>query len=332
MSTPENILGQATAYLRTYFTGMIPYMLYYFGVAILRANGDTKKPFYYLLISAPIKLILTLVFVSYLNMDVVGLALASTCSLSVSAVLVLINLFRRDDILKLSIKELRFSKPVLLKILRYGIPSGIQSATFSLSSVIIQSSVNSLSHLEGFIAGNAAACSIENFSNILTSALYQVSLNFTGQNAGAKKYDRIKRIFVLNNGVSLVSCTIFALFFCLMAKPLLSIYITDSPEAIAWGAVRIMFLFAPVFIQGIMDIIAGSLRGLGVSISPTIVSLICICAFRIVWCLTIFKLENFHNPYTLYISYPITWVLTALINGAIFIKIYKKRKSLFANI
>ena len=120
MSTPENILGQATAYLRTYFTGMIPYMLYYFGVAILRANGDTKKPFYYLLISAPIKLILTLVFVSYLNMDVVGLALASTCSLSVSAVLVLINLFRRDDILKLSIKELRFSKPVLLKILRYG--------------------------------------------------------------------------------------------------------------------------------------------------------------------------------------------------------------------
>ncbi len=326
MSTPESILGQASAYLRTYFTSMIPYMIYYFGVAILRANGDTKKPFYYLLISAPIKIVLTVVFVSLLKLDVVGLALAGTCSQAVSAALVLTDLFRRNDVIKLSLSELRISKRILAKILRFGIPSGIQSATFSLSSVIIQASINSLSHLDGFLAGNAAARSVEMFGEALTTAFYQVSLNFTGQNVGAQKYDRVKKIFLINNGISFAGCAVFALFFCLLSRPLLGFYIDDSPEAIAWGTVRIFFFFAPLFMQGIMDILSGALRGMGVSISNTLVSLICICGFRILWCMTVFKLDSFHNPYTLYFSYPAAWVLTVLVNGIVFTVVYRKRK------
>lgn len=326
MGTPDDILGKATSYLQTYFLTMIPSMVYNFGAAILRANGETKKPLYFFLVSAPVKLLITYVFVSVLNLDLVGLALATVVSQTVAAVLVVRALFKSRDDIKLSIKSFRFSSKPLCKILRLGIPAGIQSSTFSLSNVVIQSAINSLASLPGFITGNAAASSIEAFAETLTGAFLSAGMSFVGQNVGAKKYDRVKRSYF----ASLLLCTVGVLILSavtiIFARPLLRLYITDSEEAIAWGVVRISFIFGPLVIQGLMDTTSGALRGLGISISNTIVSLIGFCGLRILWCLTVFRIPEYHTPQTLFIIYPITWVIIAVLQFIIFGIVYKRQK------
>lgn len=326
MSTPDSIIGLSTTYLRTYFLGMIPYMVYNFGAAILRAVGEAKKPMYFLLISGPIKLILTFLFVSVLNFDVAGLALATTCSQAISAMLVIITLIKRNDACRLILKELKFHKKPLINILRLGIPSGIQSATFSLSSVIIQSSINSLSYLNGFITGNAAATSIENFANIITGTFYQVSINFTGQNVGANKYDRVKKVYIYNSAMSAVFIAAVSLVVCTFSRQLLGFYIENDPVATTWGTVRIMFIFIPLIIMGQMDVTTGSIRGLGVSFSSMLISLISVCGFRILWTLTVFRIPEFHTPQCLYLSYPISWIITFLAEFILYIITYNKNK------
>ncbi len=330
ISTPKNIIKSATLYLQTYFTGMVPYMVYYFGTAILRTGGETQKPLYYLLISGPVKLVLTVVFVSGFKMDVVGLALANTCSQTVAATLIVINLLRRNDSFKIRIKELRFSPGVLGRILRFGIPSGVQSATFSLSTVFIQSSVNSLSYLKGFITGNAAASSIIAFADVISGSFYQASLSFSGQNVGANKYDRLKQAFLINIVISSLFTAVISALICLFAKPLLGIYIADSKEAVEWGAVRILFIFAPLVFQSLMDVTTGGLRGMGVSFSNAVISLIGICGLRILWCFTVFNLEGLHTPQILYLCYPVSWVITFLLQLIIFMIVFKKRKKKFS--
>lgn len=326
MGTPESILGKATSYLQTYFLTMIPSMVYSFGAGILRANGETKKPLYYFLITAPVKLIMTYVLVSVLGLDLVGLALATVFSQTLSAVLVVMALMRSRDAIKLSIKDFKFSAKPLKKILRLGIPAGIQSSTFSLSNVIIQSSINSLDSLPGFITGNAAASSIEAFAETLTGAFLSAGMTFVGQNVGAKRYNRVKRSYL----TSLALCTVAVVFLSavaiIFARPLLGLYITNSEEAISWGVVRITFIFGPLFIQGLMDTTSGALRGLGISISNTIVSLVGFCGLRILWCLTVFKIPEYHTPQTLFIIYPITWVIIAILQFVIFGVVYKRQK------
>lgn len=326
MGTPLSILGKATSYLQTYFLTMIPSMVYSFGAGILRANGETQKPLYYFLVTAPVKLIMTYVLVSVLGLDLIGLALATVCSQTLSAALVVIALMRSHDDIKLSLKEFRFSANPLKKILRLGIPAGIQSSTFSLSNVIIQSSINSLDSLSGFITGNAAASSIEAFAETLTGAFLSAGMSFVGQNVGAKNYDRVKRSYF----ASLILCTIsvvcLSAIAIIFARPLLRLYITNSEEAIAWGIVRITFIFGPLFIQGLMDTTSGALRGLGISISNTIVSLVGFCGLRILWCLTVFKIPEYHTPQTLFIIYPITWVIIAILQFVLFGVVYKRQK------
>lgn len=323
MNTPEHILGLSADYLHAYFLGMIPCMLYNFGAAILRAVGETQKPLYFLLISGPIKLILVVFFVSVLKMDVTGLALATSCSQAVAAALVVIELLRRQDDCRLILKELRFYAAPLKKILRLGIPSGIQSATFSLSGVFIQSSVNSLSHLSGFIEGNAAAASIESFSNIITGAYFQTGLNFTGQNVGAGKYDRVKKIFIDLSLFAVGFSILVSLGVCLFAKPLLGVYIRGDGQAIRWGTVRLLFMFVPMFMQGLMDTSSGCIRGMGLSVSTMLISLVGVCGFRIAWVFTVF--QTYHTPECLYVSYPITWSITWLAELILYIVVYKKK-------
>lgn len=326
MGTPSDILGKATAYLQTHFLTMIPSMVYSFGAGILRANGETRKPFYYFLITAPVKLIMTYILVSVLRLDLIGLALATVCSQTLSAVLVVSALMQSHDDIRLAPRYLKFSATPLKKILRLGIPAGIQSSTYSLSNVVIQSSVNSLAYLPGFITGNAAATAIEAFAETLTGAFLSTGMSFVGQNVGAKKYDRVKRSYL----TSLVLCTVSVLFLSaiaiVFARPLLGLYITDSEEAIAWGVVRITFIFGPLFIQGFMDTTSGALRGLGISVSNTIVSLVGFCGLRILWCLTVFKIPEYHTPQTLYMIYPITWVIIAILQFLLFGVVYKHQK------
>ena len=326
MGTPLNILAKSTLYLQTYFLSMIPSMIYNFGAAILRVNGETKKPLYFFWITAPVKLLLTYIFVAVLDLDLMGLALATVCSQTLAAILVVYSLVRSDDSIKLSFVDLKFAKKPLLKILRLGIPAGIQTSTFSLSNVVIQSSVNSLSFIPGFITGNAAASSIETFAETLTTAFYHASIGFVGQNVGAKKYDRVKRSYITSIILCTAAIAVFSTVTIVFARPLLGLYITDSQESIAWGVVRITFIFVPLFIQGFMDTTSGVLRGLGISISNTIVSLVGICGFRILWCLTIFRIPEYHTPQVLYIIYPITWGLISVVQFIIWSIAYKRQK------
>lgn len=327
MGTPENIIGKGAAYLKAYFVGMMAYMVYNFGAAILRAVGETQKPLYFLMVSGPLKLVLTIVFVAALGLDVVGLALATAVSQTVSAVLVVITLMKRKDACKLVLSNLKFYKKPLKKILRLGIPSGIQSATFSLSNVVIQSSINSLSGIPGFITGNAAAYNVSTFTDILTGVFYSASLNFTGQNVGAKKYDRVKRVYVLSIIMSAATLAAYAVAVCVFAGDISGLYIADSSVAISWSVIRIYWIFPFVVIQAVMDVTSGSLRGMGVSVSNTVISLLGICGFRILWCLTLFKIPSLHTPQTLFVSYPVSWAITFMAQFVIFVVVYKKFKA-----
>lgn len=327
LDTPSDILDKATAYLQTHFLSMIPTTIYNFGAGILRANGETKKPLYFLLITAPVKLMLTYVFVALFNLDIIGLSLSTVCSQTMAAALVVASLMKRDDDIHLSIKELRFSKKPLGKILRLGIPAGIQSSTYSIANVVIQSSINSLAFIPGFITGNAAASSIEIFAEVVTGAFLNSAMAFIGCNVGAKNYDRVKRSY----NISIVLCTIFVVVMSTLviafARPILGMFITDSEEAIYWGIVRIVFIFGPMFIQGVMDTTAGALNGLGVSVSNAVISLAGFCGLRILWCLTVFRIEEYHTPETLYIIYPISWAIIALLRCVLFWYVYKKQKT-----
>lgn len=326
MGTPKNIYSQAVAYLRMRFLGVLPQMVYFFGAAILRTVGETKKPLKFLLISGPIKLILTVVFVAYLNLDVVGLALATSCAHIVSATMVLITLIKRNDDVKLDIHKLRFHAATLGKILRIGIPSGIQSSTFSLSNVILQSSVNSLSGIEGFIVGDAAAKNIGVFGDTVTNAVYQCALSFVGTNEGAKNYDRIKKCHIRAVLLSVTSVAILATFVLTFARQLLGFYISDSLEAIDWGVVRLGFIWGTLVLQAVMSTTTGTLRGMGYSLVSMIISLSVVCGGRVLWCLTLFQIPSFHNPYVLYAIFPITWFLSAVLQNVILAIVLKKKK------
>ena len=325
MNTPEEFLSLAVVYLRVYFCSMIPNMVYNFGAAILRTAGDTKNPLYFLLISGPVKILLTILFVSGLKMDVAGLAWATTLSQALSALLVIIALMRRTDACKMELKALRFHLQPIKKILALGIPSGLLSTTFSFSGVIIQSSVNTLSHLDGFITGNAAATSIENVAEAITASFMQSGMSYVGQNTGAKNYPRVKQILRWN----CILCSLFILvaspLVLIFNKPLLGLYITDSPEAVKWGAMRLAFVFGPLILQGLMDSVSGALRGIGASTSNMIVNLVGICGLRILWLLVIFPMDRFHTPGCLYVIYPLSWAVTTLAELILFRGIIKKK-------
>ena len=329
MGTPGSIMDLSTQYLNAYFSGMIPHMVYNFGAAILRAVGQSSQPLFFLMISGPLKLLLTVFFVSVCGMDVAGLAFANSCAQTVSATLVVISLAKRKDHCRLNLKSLKFYGESLKRILQLGIPSGIQSATFSLSNVFIQTSVNSLATIPGFITGNAAASSICAFADTLTSALYQISLTFIGQNAGALKYDRIKKGYQTATGLTFVTVGIVSCLVCIFSQQLLGLYIADDPNAIYWGKVRIMILFIPLVFQGLMDVNSGALRGLEVSLQPMVISLVGICGLRILWALTVFQIPQFHTPQMLFICYPITWVITYTAELILYISTYKKLKQKF---
>lgn len=323
MGTPENVLPLSTVYMQIYFGGMVFNMLYNFCAAILRAAGDTKSPLIYLTFAGVINVLLNLVFVMVLHMNVAGVALATTISQTISAVLVVIALMRRNDACRLQLKKMRFYKPQLLKMIRIGLPAGIQSSLFSISNVMIQSSINSFG--ETVMSGNAAAGNIEGFVYVAMNALYQTSVNFVGQNIGAHKYERTKKTLYLCLACSTVVGLITSMLACAFAPQLLSIYITDSAEAISYGVLRMSVVCFTYTLCGLMETTTGALRGMGASMTPMIISVLGVCGMRIGWILTIFQLPQFHTPWWLYVSYPISWVFTFAVQFAAFIVVFRKR-------
>lgn len=323
MGTPADVLPKSTIYMQIYFGGMTFTMLYNFCASILRALGDTKSPLLYLSFAGIVNVGLNILFVTQLGMDVDGVALATAISQAISAVLVLGALMRRKDESRLQLSKMRFYKPQLLKMLRIGLPAGIQSSLFSISNVAIQSSVNSFEKI--VMSGNAASQNIEGFVYASMNAYHQTAVNFVGQNVGAHQYKRVKKILWCCLGCVLVTGLGLSLLIYAFGNPLLSIYITDSAEALSYGMLRMTWLLLPYFLCGLMDVSTGALRGMGASTVPMIISILGVCAFRVGWVATVFQIPQYHTPESLYLSYPISWVLTFIAQMIAFWIVYRRQ-------
>lgn len=308
MGTPEDVLPLSAKYMRIYFCGITFTMVYNFCASILRAAGDTRSPLVFLTLAGVINVVMNIIFVTQLGMDVDGVALATVLSQGVAALMVVMAMMRRTDESRLELKKMRIYKPQLLKIIRIGLPAGLQSSMFSISNVIIQSSINSFGSVA--MSGNAAAGNIEGFVWAAMNAFHQTAVNFTGQNMGARRYDRIRMILWCCLGsVTVVGLLLGVLGFA-FGPQLLSIYITDSQEAISYGVMRLMYVCLPYCLCGMMDVSSGALRGLGSSFAPMVISVLGVCGMRIGWIYTIFQIPRFHTLQSLYISYPISWAIT----------------------
>lgn len=322
MDTPETVLPLSSVYMKIYFAGITFTMVYNFCAAILRAAGDTKSPLVYLSFAGVVNVVLNLFFVRVLHMNVAGVALATIISQAISAVLVTRALMRRTDACQLILKKMRIYKPQLQKMLRIGLPAGIQSSLFSISNVLIQSSVNSFGDV--LMSGNAASANIEGFVYVCLNAFHQTAVNFIGQNAGARQYKRVYKTLMICLGcVTVVGLGMGFLAYSL-GPTLLSIYITDSPEAISYGMLRLGYICLPYFICGLMDVTTGALRGLGASMAPMIISVLGVCGLRIGWIYTIFQIPQYHTPQCLYFSYLVSWSITFIIQFIAFKVVFRK--------
>lgn len=323
MGSPEDVLPLSTEYLMIYFAGTPANMAYNFGASILRSVGDTKRPLYFLTISGLVNVVLNLVLVIVFHMGVAGVAYATIISQILSAVMVIVYMMKSKDCVRFVPKNMRIYGDKLKKMLYIGLPAGFQGTVFSLSNVVIQSAVNSFGSL--VMAGNGAASSLEGFTYTAMNSVYQASLTFVGQNVGAKKYDRINKV----QGVCLVLVTIIGLVFgvttyCL-GEPLLSIYLPNDPEAIPYGIIRMSYIALPYFLCGMMEVMVGGQRGMGMSFIPMINALLGSCVLRIVWISTVFAADP--TLFTLYISYPISWAVTTLAHTVFyFIKLHSLKK------
>lgn len=321
MDTPENVLDLAVTYLRIYFAGITATMIYNFGAAILRAVGDTKRPLYYLLLAGVVNVVLNLIFVIKFNMDVAGVALATVISQCISAALIIRCLIKESGDIHLDLRCLKIDKSNFLKILQVGLPAGFQGVLFSLSNVVIQSSVNGFG--ETVVAGNSAAANLEGFVYMAMNAFHQAAISFTSQNVGAGKYSRINKIlyvaltYVVAVGLSM------GLVVVAFGKPLLGIY-SDSSVVVDAGLVRLKYIVTLYFLCGMMDVMVGSLRGLGYAVMPMIVSLIGACGLRLIWIATLFRLPKFHTINMVYITYPVTWIITFFAHVICFIIVRKR--------
>ncbi len=307
MKVPEEVLSLSSLYLRIYFCGMVAMMVYNFGSSILRSKGDTKRPLYFLALAGVVNVVLNLIFVIVFKMDVAGVALATIISQYISAALIMICLMKETDFYKFELKKLRPDKKILGKIFRIGLPAGLQGVVFSLSNVVVQSSINSFGAV--VMAGSAAAASIEGFVWVSMNAFSQGALTFTSQNIGGGKYSRINRIAIVSCAAAAITGLVMGNLAYLFGDVLISIY-DPRPEIILPGMTRMQLVCGFYFVCGLMDCIVGVIRGMGYSVAPTVVSMLGACGIRILWISTVFQLPQFHSEFFLFISYPISWAIT----------------------
>lgn len=308
MGSPENILPLSVTYLRIYFCAMPFILVYNFGAAILKSIGDTKRPFFFLLFAGIVNVVLNLFFVLVLDLGVAGVAIATDISNVISAVLVVIALMKEESCLKLELRKLRFDKRALKQIASVGVPAGIQSILFNISNVIIQSSVNSFGATT--MAANAASINLEGFYSTAYSSVTGSVITFLGQNRGARKYSRFNKVVTSVTGVTLLICAVFSGVYLVFGRQLLSIYTTD-PEVAEIGMQRLFVFICTYFIAAFMDIMSGSLRGLGNGVTPMIVVLVGAVGFRFLWIFTVFA--KYHDYQLLLWGYPISWAITAIV-------------------
>ena len=319
MNTPSDVLPLATTYMRIYFLGMPANMIYNFGAAILRSIGDTRRPLTYLTIAGVVNVILNIVFVAAFRMGVAGVAWATITSQIISAVLVILCLTRTEGDIQLNLKKLCLKGDKVAEIAKIGLPAGLQGICFSISNVIIQSTVNAFGTV--VTAGNTAASNIEGYIYVSMNAIYQAAISFTGQNVGADRYDRISKVarasLLAVTGIGLGMGALLMLFM----NSLFRIY-TDDPAVIAAAAIRSNVIAPTYFLCGTMDVMVGMLRGMGASVVPMVVSVVGICVLRLAWIAFIYP---FNPTLTmLYISYPISWLITFTVHLICYFRVKRK--------
>ena len=321
MDTPENVIGLSVLYMRIYFAGMPVMLLYNFGSAVLRAIGDTRRPLFYLIIAGVINVCLNLCFVVGFHMVDDGVALATVISQCVSAGLIVRCLMRSEGCFQFSFSRLKMDWEKFGRIARIGLPAGVQGALFSVSNVLIQSSVNSFGSVA--MAGNTAAQNIEGFVYTSMNAVYQTALSFTSQNFGAKQFDRMRRILVYCLMLTTMVGFVMGGGAVVLARQLLGIYSSDG-EVIRYGMNRLRIIGTTYCVCGLMDSMVGCLRGMGYSVMPMIVSLTGACGLRVLWIYTVFAMNR--TLQTLYISYPVSWGITFAAHLVCYLVVIKKVK------
>ena len=319
MDTPADVIDHSVLYMRIIFAGMPASMLYNFGSAILRAVGDTQRPLYFLLTAGIINVVLNLFFVIVLHMGVAGVALATVLSQCVSAGLVILCLTRSEGPYRLFLKELKIYGPKLRDMTKIGIPAGIQSSMFSISNVLIQSTVNSFGSVA--MAGSTAAGNIEGFLFTSLDAFTQGAQSFVGQNYGAKKMERVRKTVLLCVGLVTALGLLLGVSAYLAGDALLSIYSTD-PAVIAFGRQRMLINCVFYFSIGPMNIFVGGMRGMGHSMAPMLDTVFGTCVLRVLWVYTVFAMWPAWT--VLFASYPVSWTLTGVLTGISYFVIKKK--------
>ena len=340
MGSPENVLPLSTLYLKIYFLGTPASMIYNFCASMLRAVGDTKRPLYFLTISGLINVLLNLLFVIVFHMGVAGVALATIISQYVSMIMVLVYLHKLDDCCHLDFRKLKLYRNKMVKIIQVGIPAGLQGSVFSISNVVIQSSINSFGSV--VMSGNTAAGQLEGFVYTAMNALYQAALTFTGQHVGAGNIHKLHRVMLSCAAIVLVIGLVMGIGMYAVGEPLLKIYLPieanpateeamqtnmENLKAIEYGMVRLMYVMLPYFLCGMMEVMVGCQRGMGMSVTPMITSMLGACGIRIFWIYTFFTW--YRSLPMLYISYPISWFITTAVHTLNYFRAHSKTKKLY---
>lgn len=321
MGTPAEVLDKASLYLTIYFAGMPFLMIFNFGAALLRSVGDSKRPLYFMAISGALNVLLNLLFVIVCKLDVAGVALATVISEGVAAALILVCLANNKGFIKLNFKELKLHKQELIELTRIGLPAGIQGSIFSISNVLIQSSINSFGTIA--LNGNTVSSNIENYIYTSMNSVAVSCVAFTSANYGAKNKENLRKSYIYSLILIICIGVLLGGLFYLLNPYLIALY-TDNAEVAKFAFNRMVIFCLTYWICGIMDVSASYERGLGYSFTPMIVSLLGACVLRIVFIYTLFQLPEFHSLTWLYFSYPISWIITS-ISHVVCILIIKKK-------
>ena len=319
LSTPADIIDDAVLYLRIYFLCGIAIGLYDFSSAILRASGDSKNPTIFLGISGVINVLLNMFFVIVLKMSVAGVAAATVISQTLAAFMAVGKLIREESIIHLEIRKENFDPQSFKDILNIGIPSALQNQLFSFSNMIIQTSLNSFGST--FVAANTAANAIEEYVYVFVDAFPQASLTFTSQMYGAKRYKDIKKLLIINLLLGGIGAFLIGLVIMLNGEYLLGL-LSEEAEVISLGLIRLRYVTLFLFMNGLLDVVVNSIRGMGLSNLPTIVTLFGVCGFRILYIYTFF--QSHHTPEVLYLCFPLSWLITTIMQLIIWIQVYHR--------
>ncbi len=319
IATPDDIIGQAALYLRIYFLGMPFFMLYNYGAAILRAVGDTKRPLMYLIAAGTANAVLDLILVIIFKMGVAGVAIGTITSQFISCVLVIRCLCKTNTIYKLYISKLRIKKYYLIQILKVGLPAGIQSTVINFSNVLLQSSVNSFGEIA--MAGYTAANNILGFLYVSVNSVTQACMSFTSQNYGVRKFKRMDKVLANCAILSIIVSVVIGGGSYLLGHQILGIY-TKQEDVIQCGMEILSISTIPYFLCGLMDMIPGSMRGVGYSAVPMILSIIGTVGTRLVWIYGVFP--EHRSLYVLFMSYPVSWGLTIVMQAICLVFVRRK--------